>query len=571
VFFVALAIDYDGTLARNGRVDGATTDALREVRKSGRKLILVTGRDLADLSNVFSEFELFDLVVAENGGLLFNPASKEEIPLAEAPPAALIERLRELGVSPLSVGRCIVATWEPNETAVLKAIHDLGLELHIIFNKGAVMVLPSYVNKASGLGQALDRLGLSPYNVVGIGDAENDQAFLSSCGCAVAVANALPSVKEKVDFIVADHGAGVIELARMLTETDLSSADVQVAKIQPALGEAADDAPVRLRPTDTVLVTGSSGGGKSTIVTALLEQMCEVHLQFCVVDPEGDYAELEGAVVVGDSRQEPRISEVLELLARPDVNVVVNLLAIDPAERPRFMAKFLPEIAKLRARTGRPHWLTLDETHHCLPAKWDPAPITLPQELPAAIAVTVHPDEVAKDLLELVSTVVGVGDGAQKAIEQFCGAVGRVCQADGFSELAPDQVYVLRQDGMPQVITARRPKEKLKRHLRKYAEGELGEDKSFYFRGPKRALNLRAQNLSTFVQLADGIDDETWLHHLRAGEYSEWFRDAIKDPKLASDIRKVEQDERLSARDSRSRIKDMIVQRYTAPAKTNQL
>ena len=91
---------------------------------------------------------------------------------------------------------------------------------------------------------------------------------------------------------------------------------------------------------------------------------------------------------------------------------------------------------------------------------------------------------------------------------------------------------MLRQDGIPQVITAMRPKEELKRHLLKYAEGELGEDKSFYFRGPKKALNLRAQNLSTFVQLADGVDDETWLHHLRAGKYSEWFRDAIKDPKF---------------------------------------
>jgi hypothetical protein len=91
-------------------------------------------------------------------------------------------------------------------------------------------------------------------------------------------------------------------------------------------------------------------------------------------------------------------------------------------------------------------------------------------------------------------------------------------------------VYVLRQDGIPQVITAMTPKEKLKRHLRKYAEGELGEDKSFYFRGPKKALNLRAQNLSTFVQLADGVDDETWLHQLclaapAAAEfftYSQW-------------------------------------------------
>jgi hypothetical protein len=98
---------------------------------------------------------------------------------------------------------------------------------------------------------------------------------------------------------------------------------------------------------------------------------------------------------VGDAKQEPRLSEIMSLLAKPDVSVVVILLAIDPQERPRFLARFLPEIAKLRSETGRPHWVVLDEAHHCLPAKWDPAPVTLPKELPATIAVTVHPDEVA--------------------------------------------------------------------------------------------------------------------------------------------------------------------------------
>jgi HAD superfamily hydrolase (TIGR01484 family) len=111
MFFVAVAIDYDGTLARNGHVDTATTDALREVKKSGRKLILVTGRDLADLSNVFSEFELFDLVVAENGGLLFNPASKEEIPLAEAPPGVFVERLSRF--DPIARGKTKGSTRAP--------------------------------------------------------------------------------------------------------------------------------------------------------------------------------------------------------------------------------------------------------------------------------------------------------------------------------------------------------------------------------------------------------------------------------------------------------------------------
>ena len=231
MFFVALAVDYDGTLARDGRVDSATIDALEKVKNSGRKLILVTGRDLTDLRRVFADIAIFDLVVAENGGLLFDPAQKKEDPLAPAPQHQFVEALRARNVSPLSVGRSIVATWEPNETVVLEAIRDLGLELHIIFNKGAVMILPADVSKASGLREALKRMGLSPYNIVGIGDAENDQAFLKTCGCAVAVSNALQSVKENVDFVVGDHGAGVVELAELLTTTDLEDRPVAVSKI----------------------------------------------------------------------------------------------------------------------------------------------------------------------------------------------------------------------------------------------------------------------------------------------------------------------------------------------------
>ena len=106
----------------------------------------------------------------------------------------------------------------------------------------------------------------------------------------------------------------------------------------------------------------------------LLEQMRDLAYQFCVIDPEGDYSEFADAVVVGDAKQEPRLAEVRSLLAKPEVSVVVNLLAIDPQERPRFLAKFLPEIAKLRSKTGRPHWIVLDEAHHCLPAEWDSGP-----------------------------------------------------------------------------------------------------------------------------------------------------------------------------------------------------
>jgi hydroxymethylpyrimidine pyrophosphatase-like HAD family hydrolase len=567
VYFVALATDYDGTLARAGHVDASTIEALRDVNRSGRKLILVTGRDLPDLKRVFTELELFDLVVAENGALLFDPGKQEEIPLAEPPPAPFVARLRELGVTPLSVGRTIVATWEPHETTVLKVIQELGLELHIIFNKGAVMVLPANINKAWGLNHALKKLRLSLHNVVGIGDAENDLAFLSACGCGVAVANALPSVKARADLVVSDHGAGVAELAHLLTTADLRTSLANIPRVQPVIGSSADGTPVRLSPFSTTLVTGSSGGGKSTVVTGLLEQIRDLGFQFCVVDPEGDYAEFREAVVVGDGKQEPRVAEVMGLLAKPDVSVIVNLLAVDPDERPRFLANFLPDIAKLRSEVGRPHWIVIDEAHHCLPADWDPAPLTLPAEFPAAIAVTVHPEEVAVQFLELVSTVIGVGDGSMAAIEKFCKATGRILPADATHELAPDQVHLLSGTAI-KAITPRRPKERQKRHARKYAEGDLGEDKSFFFRGPDGALNLRANNLSTFLQMAGGVDDRTWLHHLRAGEYSRWFRDAIKDAELAAEASAVEADHSLSANEGRRRIKQMVDRRYTAPARS---
>lgn len=106
----------------------------------------------------------------------------------------------------------------------------------------------------------------------------------------------------------------------------------------------------------------------------------------------------------------------------------------------------------------------------------------------------------------------------------------------------------------------------MQRHSRKYVEGELGEDKSFYFRGPDGSLNLRAQNLVLFLQIAEGIDDSTWLHHLRAGDYSRWLRDSIKDDDLADEIASAEKDRTLTASESRRWVREAIDRRYTGAA-----
>jgi hydroxymethylpyrimidine pyrophosphatase-like HAD family hydrolase len=213
VRYLALAADYDGTLATEGVVDGDTAEALRRLSASGRKLILVTGRQLSDLLHAFPEARIFDAIVAENGAVLHQPRSQETRVLAQPPSPHFVEVLKSRGVEPIWVGQVVVATVQPHDTTVIDVIRELGLDLQVILNKGSVMVLPVTVDKASGLRAALDELGLSPTSVVAIGDAENDQAFLAMCGCGVAVANALDALKARASHVTrGEAGAGVREV-----------------------------------------------------------------------------------------------------------------------------------------------------------------------------------------------------------------------------------------------------------------------------------------------------------------------------------------------------------------------
>jgi HAD superfamily hydrolase (TIGR01484 family) len=218
-----IATDYDGTLANEGQVAKDTLQMLQRVRESGRKIVLITGRELESLQSVFTQLDLFDLIVAENGALLYHPSTGEEKLLGKILPVAFVERLRQSGANPLSVGRGIVATVRPYEAAVYHAIHELGLDLQVIFNRESVMTLPVGVDKSTGFRAALAELGLASASVVGFGDAENDFAFLSLCGFSVAVANAIPSLKERVHLVTSgEDGAGVVEVLQKLLTTENS-------------------------------------------------------------------------------------------------------------------------------------------------------------------------------------------------------------------------------------------------------------------------------------------------------------------------------------------------------------
>ncbi len=566
--FLALATDYDGTLAHDGRVSAETLDALQRLKESGRKLILVSGRQLPELQEVFPEHAIFDLIVAENGALLFNPATHAQTPLAEPPPPRLAEELRRRGALPLAEGRVIIATWQPHETTVFQTIRDLGLEMQVIFNKGAVMILPSGVNKASGLAAALDVLGLSPHNVIAVGDAENDHALLQMGEAGAAVSNALPSLKEKADLVTAgDHGRGVTELIEGLLRDDLAGLAPQLQRHDLEIGKLDDGALTRVPAYGVgILIAGTSGGGKSTLASTLIEKLMDHRYQFCIIDPEGDHAEMENAVILGDAKRAPNPDEVLTALRRPQQNCVVNLIGLALADRPLYFEKLLADLMNLRARTGRPHWLVLDEAHHILPCSRNHAVNLLPEHIRNMLIITLEPEHVAKSIIQGVDLILAIGQEPSLTISKFSAAVDETPPPIDNRQLEKGQAMAWWRDprGEPFLFHSFPPSLPRHRHIRKYAEGDLKEG-AFLFTGPDNKLKLRAQNLFVFLEIGDGVDEATWNFHLQRGDFENWFRSNIKDEDLALFARELAEDKAKSAAETRGALRTKIEEHYTAP------
>ena len=567
--YFALACDYDSTLADQGIVKESTVAALRRLSASGRKLILVTGRELDDLRRVFPDHQIFDRIVAENGVVLYNPLTHKSRPLGDPPPQKFVDALREAGVEPLSVGASIISTVKPHDATVLKVIRDLGVEMQVIYNRDSVMVLPSGTNKSTGLRAALSDLGLSIHNAVAVGDAENDNALLGVCECRVAVANAIPTLKERADFVTSDSdGKGVEQLIDKLLFDDLRSIEPRTPRYPILLGHTPDEKEVAIPSYGTsLLIAGPSASGKSTVVTGILERLLENSYQVCLIDPEGDYDRMEKVLVLGNSSRAPDISEVAAALQKPKASVSVNLVGIPVPDRPAFFASLMPKIQELRARSGRPHWVIIDEAHHVLPASWEAAAHTIPQLMTNVLMITVQPSSVLPWALEATKGVIAVGPSPEETIQEYSEAIGRASPVHSPLPSKTGEAFVWFVGDPRGLLSVRvRPSTlEMRRHKRKYAEGRLHPDANFFFRGPDGKLNLRVHNLMMFNQIADGVDDETWLFHLRQNHYSQWMREAVKDEALASEVAEIENDGEATAQESRKKIIEVVNKRYTGP------
>ena len=290
----------------------------------------------------------------------------------------------------------------------------------------------------------------------------------------------------------------------------------------------------------------------------LIERILEHGFQLCVVDPEGEYERLEQLCVLGDPHSPPSLDEAGKLLQRPSNSVVLNLLGVELDARPTYLSRLLALLEGLRVQNARPHWLVIDEAHHVIAPDSQPTLLSEPRKLPGTILVTTAASTLPCHVLEAMQAILSLGDEAAETLQRYCAAI-RVAPPRLSARTATlgQALYWDRSTAEAPRVILDAPKQAHQRHVRKYAEGSLGPDKSFHFRGPRGALKLAAQNLTRFLQLAEGVDDD-----------SRWFREAIADEALADETAEIEQQLATHPQASRKAIREVVNRRYTAPAET---
>ncbi|WP_116809113.1 HAD family hydrolase [Steroidobacter cummioxidans] len=371
--YVVLAAGFDGTLARDGRCDERCIDALRELSATGRKLILVTGRELRRLLEIFPEARLFDYIVAENGGVLHRTATRQSEILGQAPPEILLQELRRRQVTPLAVGSSIISTAAKYFDAAREALRKLKLHMdyELVTNDDTLLILPPGIDKASGMNEALRQLGVSRHNLVAIGNAQNDLPLLASAEHAVVVNNAAESIKQAADRVTeGEYCDGFLELSRELIATDLASS---VPRRRLVLGKGEDQRDVLLSPCqDSVLVSGPDETARTLICNRLLEQLMQQDYQCCVIgadrnvpvaSPRATYVDMSSW---GDAHDAPRLTDVLRALEAPTHSIEINLAALPPETRPVFVDALLLQLQALHDRAGRPHCILIHHAQHFL-------------------------------------------------------------------------------------------------------------------------------------------------------------------------------------------------------------
>jgi hypothetical protein len=548
--FGVLALDYDGTIARDGILDPEVKAAIADARARGIVAILVTGRILADLKQVAGNLQFVDAIVAENGAVLAFPNGHSWV-LGHPLQPAFLEELRRRAID-FAAGQCIVETDAALASRILEVIRELELPLVLLFNRGRLMVLPQGISKATGLRAALTALRLSAHNAIGIGDAENDHDLLAACEIGVAVGWGSKVLQRNAEEVV--HGDGPRALApyiRQAANTMRLPPD-RIGRDKIVIGVTSTGEPLGFAIRGrNLLVAGDPRSGKSWATGLFCEQLMLHDYCTCVIDPEGDYEQLEALPRVlawGGSDPLPSLPDLARMLRHPDMSVVINLSHVQYKEKVDYLKTLLPMLASLRRSTGLPHRIVVDEAHYFLNESNVREMLDL--DLGAYTLVTYRPSDLHADVRKAMEVICAtrISDPQEAKTMQAMFGGGSDDWAATLAGLADGEAVLLPRAGEPGKLQQFSLRPRLTTHVRhrsKYLDVPMQCGHEFVFTADGRPVGPPSKTLQEFVASLESVSREVLGGHARRGDFSRWIAEAFHDHPLASDVRKVEQRYRL--------------------------
>jgi hypothetical protein len=323
-----------------------------------------------------------------------------------------------------------------------------------------------------------------------------------------------------------------------------------------------------------VLIVGESQSGKSWITGLLCEQMILQDYCLCVIDPEGDYGGLEslpGVVVLGAAEQPPELADVARAIQHFDQSVVVDLSRVHLHEKIEYLKALLPMLASVRRTTGLPHRIVVDEAHYFLHEPYIKQ--LLDFELGAYTIVTYRPSDLHPDVRDAIDVVVAKRLSSRHEVDTLLELAKNVkLEAGGqaiLEGLPVDEAVVATKLGEGRLRRFRLLPRLTPhvRHREKYFDFHVVGGQEFVFTENGRASGFPAGSLGQFTALLEDHSADSVGEHARRGDFSRWIASVFHDHRLASDVRKIEQQYRLSHRgDVRQPIAALIREQYGVQA-----
>ena len=540
-----LALDYDGTIARDDRLDAGVRAAIASARTHGMTVLLVTGRILSELRRVAGELHFVDAVIAENGAVLHFPESEHTAILAPPVPQSFLDELARRGI-PCRAGSSIIDADAEDALRILDVIRAMELPLVLVFNRGRVMAMPQGFSKGTGLHAALNTLRLSARNTLAIGDAENDHELLRLAEVGAAVPWGSRALQAAADVTLTGEGPGAVATyIEGLVKTGSLPATVQHRR-QLLLGYLEDGREFRLAPRGrNVLIAGDTKSGKSWVAGLLCEQLILHDYCVCILDPEGDYRSLEtlpGVTILGGEDPPPSPRDLVRALRYPDRSVIVDLSRVPLDAKLPYIRTLLPALNQLRRRTGLPHRIVIDEAHYFLHDR--DAQALLDLERNSYTVITYCASRLPKALLDSTEVMIVTCESNPVEIE----ALFKRCEARApchkvdfelLRRLRPGQAVALpitaESGGALQLFTVASRLTPHVRHRQKYVDVPVSDQLAFVF-----ATSRRARTLREFVSQLEGQPPAALDPFVQRCDFSRWIRDVFGDHALASEMRAIE-------------------------------